>query len=111
VQRENTIINLGLTSWKMVINSKEIMQYKLDDSDIICFDAKDQFQYLLDLSARQLAERGYSTVDSVIKCKHSDQLIREAIGNVESQFPKLLKLEMMCYHIHALREQLMSAIR
>ena len=64
---------------------------------------------MLDLSVRHLPERGYSTVDSVIKSKNSDQLIKEAIGNVESQFPKLLKLEMMCYHIHALREQLLPA--
>ena len=89
VQKSNFKINLGLSSWEMMINSKEMIELKLSDCELPCHNAKEHFQYLLDLSGRHLAERGYSTVDSVIKCKNSDQLIKEVIGNVESQFPKL----------------------
>ena len=95
----------------MMINSNEIMLFKLDDCELICHNAKDQFQYKFDLIVQRLGKQGYTTADSIEICENFDQLTRELLIYLTSPFPKLLKLEMICYHIQLLREHVITALK
>ena len=80
-------------------------------TELICDEAKEHFQYLLELTVQCLGEHGYNTANSIEKCKNFDQLMREIISLVPTPFPKLLKLEMICYHIQLLRENVMAVLK
>ena len=106
-------IHLGLSSWKMLKNAKEIMNERLIKVNQVCQAASLNFPSLLNAVKQALASHGFYSEVSIksLSFEKFDQIISASFEFCTSPFPEVLKKELICFHSDILREKLIASLQ
>ena len=106
-------IYLGLSSWKMFKNAKEIMNEKLMKVNQVCMAASLNFPLLLSVVKQALDVHGFYSEDSIksLSFENFYQITSESLEFYTSPFPEVLKKELICFHSDILRDKLIASLQ
>ena len=106
-------IYLGLSSWKMFKNAKEIINERLVKVNQVCQAASLNFPSVLNAVKQSLANHGFYSEDSIksLSFEKFDQIISESFEFCTSPFPEVLKKELICFHSDILRQKIIASMQ